>query len=132
MWKPARLALSGGLLLALAACASTSGTSLPQGRSDLLVEEQIRANSYATVYDAIVALRPNWLRTRGADSFNSPTQIQVYIDNVRVGGINNLQQIAAISAYYVQWYDGIEASARWGLGHGSGAIYVSTTPMRQR
>ena len=132
MWKAARTALAGMLVLVLAACATSGGTASPQGRSDLLVEEQIRANSFATVYDAIVALRPNWLRTRGADSFNSPTQIQVYVDNVRVGGIPNLQQISAISAYYVQWYDGIEASARWGLGHGSGAIYVSTTPPRER
>jgi hypothetical protein len=132
MWKPARLALSLVFALVLGGCATSGGTAMPQGRSDLLVEEQIRANSYATVYDAIVALRPNWLRTRGQDSFNAPSQIQVYIDNVRVGGIPNLQAISAISAYYVQWYDGIEASARWGLGHGSGAIYVSTTPMRDR
>ena len=130
MWKPARLQLS--LLLLLGGCVTAGGTALPQGRSDLIVEEQIRGNSYATVYDAVVALRPNWLRTRGADSFNSPTQIQVYVDNVRVGGIANLQQISSVSAYYVQWFDGIEASARWGLGHGSGVIFVSTSPMRER
>ena len=130
MWKPAFLQLS--LLLLLGACASGGGTSMPQGRSDLLVEDQIRSNSYSTVYDAIVALRPNWLRTRGMDSFSSPTQIQVYIDNVRVGGIPNLQQISSVAAYYVQWYDGIEASARWGLGHGAGVIFVSTSPRRDR
>ena len=130
MWKAARLPLS--LLLLLGACATAGGTAAPQGRSDLIVEEQIRGNSYATVYDAVVALRPNWLRTRGADSFNSPSQVQVYVDNVRVGGIQNLQQISSVSAYYVQWYDGIEASARWGLGHGAGVIFVSTAPMRNR
>ena len=130
MWKPARLALS--LLLVLGGCATAGGSGAQQGRSDLIVEEQLRGNSYTSVYDAVVALRPNWLRTRGTDSFRAPTEIQVYIDNVRVGGTGNLQQIAAISAYYVQYYDGLEASARWGLGHGAGVIYVSTTPMRER
>ena len=131
MWKPARLQLSL-LLLLLGGCATSGGVAAPQGRSDLIAEEQIRGNSYATVYDAVVALRPNWLRTRGQDSFTTPTQIQVYVDNVRVGGISNLQQISSVAAYYVQWYDGIEASARWGLGHGAGVIFVSTTPMRER
>jgi hypothetical protein len=118
------------LLLVLGGCASSGGTAARQGRPDLLVEDQIRGNSFATVYDAVLALRPNWLRTRGTDSFATPTQIQVYVDNMRVGGIANLQQIPVVSAYYVQWFDGLEASARWGLGHGSGAIYVSTSPMR--
>jgi hypothetical protein len=130
MWKPARLTLS--LVLVLGACASAGRGGTPQGRSDLLVEDQIRGQSYSTVYDVIVALRPNWLRTRGTDSFNTPTQIQVYVDNMRVGGIATLQQIPTVSTYYVQWYDGLEASARWGLGHGAGAIYVSTAPMRDR
>ncbi|MBW3630584.1 MAG: hypothetical protein KY464_14975 [Gemmatimonadetes bacterium] len=124
--------LAVALALVLSACASSGARGPAQGRSDLLVEEQIRGQSYATVYDAVVALRPNWLRTRGADSFSSPTQIQVYVDNMRLGGVANLQQISTVSAYYVQYFDGLEASARWGLGHGSGAIYVSTTPMRDR
>ena len=130
MRKPAYLTLS--LLLVLGACASAGRVGPTQGRSDLLVEDQIRGQSYSTVYDVIVALRPNWLRTRGTDSFNTPTQIQVYVDNMRVGGIATLQQIPTVSTYYVQWYDGLEASARWGLGHGAGAIYVSTAPMRDR
>jgi hypothetical protein len=130
MWKQARSTLS--LVLVLGGCASAGAGGVPQGRSDLLVEDQIRGQAYSTVYDVIAALRPNWLRTRGADSFSAPTQIQVYVDNMRVGGIGTLQQIPTVSAYYVQWYDGLEASARWGLGHGAGAIYVSTAPMRER
>jgi hypothetical protein len=118
------------LLLVLGACASAGGGAARQGRSDLLSEDQLRGNSFSTVYDAILALRPNWLRTRGPDSFNQSSQIQVYVDNMRVGGIANLQQIPTVSAYYVQWYDALEASARWGLGHGAGAIYVSTSPMK--
>jgi hypothetical protein len=128
MWKPVRLSVS--LVLLLGACASAGGSAPPQGRSDLLVEDQIRGNSYSSVYDAIVALRPNWLRTRGADSFQNPSQIQVYVDNMRLGGVANLEQIPVVSVYYVQWFDALEASARWGLGHGAGVIYVPTSPRR--
>ena len=126
--RKAHLMLS--LLLLLGACASAGGIGRPMRRPDILMEDQIRGQSFASVYDAVVALRPNWLRTRGPDSFRSPTEVQVYIDNMRVGGVSNLRQISTLSTYYIQWFNGLEASARWGLGHGSGAIYVSTTPMR--
>lgn len=130
MWKRYRPVLS--VVLLFAACASPGRTASTHGRFDLLVEEQIRGQSFSTIYDVIAALRPNWLRTRGPDSFNSPSQVQVYVDNMRLGGVANLQQISTVSAYYVQYFDGLEASARWGLGHGAGAIYVSTSPMRER
>ena len=110
------------------ACASAGSAGAAGGRADLLVEEQIRDQSFTTTYDAVVSLRPNWLRTRGVDSFRAPTQIQVYLDNMRMGGVNTLQQIPASAVYWIRWYDGIDASARWGLDHGQGVIYVSTTP----
>jgi hypothetical protein len=125
--RKASLTLS--LFVLLGACAS-AGQLPPRGGANLLLEDDIRGNSFSTVYDAVAALRPNWLRTRGPDSFRSPSQIQVYVDNMRFGGVADLRQIPTLSAYYVQWYDGLEASARWGLGHGAGAIYVSTSPTR--
>ena len=117
------------LLLLLAACApSNSVRSSPTGgRSDLLTEEQLRDQSYNTAYEAVLSLRPNWLRTRGTDSFRSPGQVQVYVDNMRMGGVGNLQQIPAIAVYWIRWYDGLDAAARWGLDHGNGVIYVSTS-----
>jgi hypothetical protein len=128
MWKSSRLRLS--LLLVMGACATAGSGGSDLGAPDLLIQEQIRGSGYSTVYDVISSLRPNWLRTRGVDSFAAPSQIQVYVDNTRFGNINTLTQISPVSVYYIQWYDGISASARWGLGHGSGVIYISTTPPR--
>jgi hypothetical protein len=128
VWKPLRLRLAP--LLLFGACATAGGVSPPVGAPDLLVEEQIRDNGYSSAYDVIAALRPNWLRTRGVDSFTNPGEILVYVDNTRFGGINTLVQIPTVSVYYIQWYDGISAAARWGLGHGNGVIYISTTPPR--
>lgn len=120
--------LAIALLFPLAGCATAGGTGANFGRPDLLSEEQLRAQSFSTVYDAVQALRPSWLRTRGMDSIRNPGQIQVYLDNIRVGGIGYLSQISAVSVSYIRWYDGIDASSRWGLDHGNGVIFVSTTP----
>lgn len=114
--------------LALAACASNGQSPNPVGgRPDLLTEEQIRSQSYHTAYEAVASLRPQWLRTRGVDSFRAPTQVQVYLDNMRLGGVNALQQIPTVAVYWIRWYDGLDATARWGLDHGQGAIFVSTS-----
>ena len=116
------------LLLLLCACASTGGvSSAAGGRADLLTEEQLREQSFNTAYEAVLSLRPNWLRTRGVDSFRSPGQVQVYVDNMRMGGVSTLEQIPAIAIYWIRWYDGLDASSRWGLDHGNGVIYVSTS-----
>ena len=36
----------------------------------------------------------------------------------------------AVNVAYIQWYNANDATARWGIGHGAGAVYVSTTPGR--
>ncbi len=75
------------------------------------------------------ALRSNWLRPKGPDSFSSPTRVQVYIDDNQLGGVETLRGIATSQILaYIRYYDGVAASGRWGLGHGQGVIYVSTNP----
>jgi hypothetical protein len=120
------------LFLAVAAgCASGPATAGRTGRSDLITEEQLRARGFGSVYDAVETLRSNWLRTRGSDTLaGTPTQIQVYVDNTRLGGVENLRGISPLSVSYIQWYNANDATARWGIGHGAGVIYVSTAPMR--
>ncbi|MBW3630583.1 MAG: hypothetical protein KY464_14970 [Gemmatimonadetes bacterium] len=118
------------VLLLAGGCASAAGGARTSGRSDLIVEEQIRSRGFTSAYDVVETLRGNWLRTRGVDSFSTPSEIQVYVDNVRLGGIHMLRQIAPMTVTYIQWFNPIDASARWGLGHGAGAIYVSTSTQR--
>ena len=124
MWRHVRIGLS--MVALLAACASGGTAGRVRGRPDLLTEEQIRATNHSTLYDVVRALRPNWTRTRGPDSLVNPGQIQVYLDDMRLGGVEELKQIPATGISYVQWYDGIAASGRWGLDHGNGVIYVAT------
>lgn len=125
------LLASLALLLALcAACSTPEGAPASRPRVDrnLLTREQLRESGYTNVYDAVEALRSNWLRTKGTDSFVNPTQVQVYIDDNQLGGVQTLRSIQTSHISWVRYYDGVAASARWGLGHGQGVIFVSTSP----
>ena len=93
-----------------------------------LTQTQFGAHQFSTAFDAVEALRSNWLKTRGTDSFQSPSQVRVYLDNVSLGDTATLRTIAINTIVYIRYFDGISATARWGLDHGAGVIYVSTRP----
>jgi hypothetical protein len=116
------------IFLLLSACAARTPTStrVPPDRS-VITQQEILEHKFETLYDAIQALRPHWLQTRGTNSLQATsTQIQVYLDNNRLGGIETLSMINLGSVVYIRHYDGVAATARWGLDHGQGVIYVST------
>ncbi len=93
-----------------------------------LTKEQIMESHFTTAYDAVEALRSNWLQARGTDSFQTPSEVLVYLDNTRLGGTDKLREIAANTIVYMRFYDGVSATGRWGIGHAAGVIYVSTHP----
>ena len=115
-------------LLLLTGCAATHSSGDSSTDRNLLTREQIEEQTYRTAYELVDALRSNWLRTRGTDSFRSPTQVQVYVNDSRVGGVDALRTIATQDIAYIRYYDANAATARWGLDHGQGAIYVATGP----
>jgi len=75
---------------------------------------------------AIEALRSNWLRERGPDSFSTPGHVQVYLDDSRVGGVETLRMLSLANVLFIRHVNGVDAAARWGLDHGQGVILVST------
>jgi hypothetical protein len=128
-----QLAARGALLLAFAlACRSSgsgSGTRAPAPRTDLITGEELRGGQFRNAYEAVRSLRARWLQSRGTDTFlGKPGEVQVHLDDVRLGGITSLREIPVIDVAYMQFFDPASASARWGLDHSHGAIYVSTRP----
>ncbi len=116
------------LLLAACAARTPARTRTPPDRS-VITQQEILEHKFESVYDAILALRPTWLQVRGTNSLMSAsTAVQVYLDNNHLGGIESLSMISLSSVVYIRHYDGVAATARWGLDHGQGAIYVSTHP----
>ena len=94
----------------------------------VITEEQITSQHYQNLFDAVQALRSNWLQTRGTDSFIAPSQVWVYLDNMRYGGIQTLSTLSPQGVISISHFNGVEATARWGIGHSAGVIYVTTWP----
>ena len=117
------------LASAVSACAARPSSRLaPSGRRDVLTEQDLRGAGFTTALDAIQALRGNWLETHGTNSLYTPTTIKVYLDDTQLGGVDELSSISISEVVYIRHYDGVAATARWGVDHGAGAIYVSTHP----
>ena len=103
-----------------------SSGATPQTNQNMITYQQLQQHRFSDVYDAVEALHSNWLRTRGTDSFRTPSQVLVVMDDTQLGDVNTLHEINIKSVVYIEYFDGIAATARWGLDHGSGVIYVST------
>jgi hypothetical protein len=142
------IAIVAGVVVA-AACAS-GGTSTPHttstpapdaasavttapaprrsDRSHLNPDEIASARS-TNMYDVISKLRPQWLVSHGVASRDSTiNQVQVYVDGTKQeGGVQSLRQIEPMRVTGAQHIDGADASTRFGMGNGAGAILISTS-----
>jgi len=68
------------------------------GHRDVLFEPEIQTNKMPgmTVYDLIAHLRPEYLRSRGSNSFRdvAPPTAVVYLDGARFGSIEQMKNLA--------------------------------------
>jgi hypothetical protein len=110
------------------ACAGAAGGRASRADFSVLTQEQLSERHFENLFEAVQMLRSNWLNERGPDSFAAPSRIWVYLDNTRMGGVQSLSQISTRYVSSVQKLNGIDATARWGIGHGAGVISVMTWP----
>jgi hypothetical protein len=86
--------------------------------------------------DTTRGARPQTIDQRPIDEGRSPpgmnSGIQVYLDDVRVGGVQELRRIPANTVHLIRRYTGVEAQTRFGVGHSNGVIAVSTQPPQPR
>lgn len=117
----------GVVLLAAPACAGRQNAARPaHGDRTLLTRQEMIENHFTTVYDAIEALHPNWLRARGTNSFQNPQEVKVYQDATHLGGVEALRLVSIQNVEYIRYYDPIAATARYGIDHTQGAIFIAT------
>lgn len=116
------------LLIFLAACGPKRAESPTPIRQNEISLEDIQKSGYPDAYSTIQSLRPQWLRVRGRTSFRNGSQvgIRVYLDNSLLGGLDQLRSIMVRSVASMQYLDELEASQRWGLDNGAGAILLLT------
>jgi hypothetical protein len=91
-----------------------------------LTQKEMLDGHFTNVYDAVAALRPGWLVVRGTDSFGHPSQIWVYFNGTRLGGVDELRNVTVNSIAWARHYDGVTATQRWGVGHSAGVIFLSS------
>ena len=118
--------LAPASLLLLVACAAVPAQRRTSSLDhNVITAEEMRAVGLPDAFRVVQSLRPQWLRPRGSTSLARET-IKVYLDGSLLGGPDQLQQIAVSSISSIRFFDGNEATQRWGLDHGPGAIVVST------
>lgn len=89
-----------------------------------LTQEEMLREHFTNVYDAVASLRSHWLTVRGTDSFQQTSQVWVYYDGNRLGGVDEMRSVSVTSVASVRHYNGVDATMRWGVGHNAGAIQI--------
>ena len=103
-------------------------SAAPSRQADLITLQEIEPRSWNSIYEVVATLRPIWLNSRGRETLNmAPVETQAIVDGVRMGPVHVLETIPVQGVQSIRFIDGNEATARWGLGYGKGAIYVVTT-----
>jgi hypothetical protein len=120
--------------LGVAACAAASQGGQSGGRrSNVITAEEIASVTASNAYEVVQRLRSQWLVTRGVATTRDPSVegtpsggIVVYLDGVRMGGVEALRDISVEQIRELRFIDAKDATTRYGTGHTSGVIEVYT------
>lgn len=121
--RPARFL---ALCLVLLAGACATGRTRAHRSADVITREEMLQNNFITVYDAVSALRSNWLNVRPNTLMSQQEDVVVYYDVTRLGSPKELGNIFVRDVQYVQHLSPTEATQRYGVGHSQGVIFVSS------
>ena len=110
--------------LLLTACAAAGAGQ--GGRTDRneISEAEIHAAGFGDAYLIVEALRPLWLQIRGPSTINLQESVKVYLDGSLLGGPEYLRRIDVQTISVIRYMNALEATQRWGMNHGHGAIIV--------
>jgi hypothetical protein len=98
-----------------------ASTQLPGGARRAYTTE--RAAASGTVYDLIERTRPRFLRSAGGSQFEAT----VYLDGMRIGGVEELRGIAAMSVIKIEFLSAVQATGRFGTSARSAPAIVLTS-----
>lgn len=106
----------------------------PLSHTRPITAEEIRASSARSVTELLRTLRPQWLRSRGADVLRpngdplAAHGVRVYLNGGLLGGLETLDQVSVYAITGVEFFDTAAAILRWGAGNDDGAILLLTGP----
>lgn len=112
------------LSLAASACAGAGAGATGRADRNTISTAEIQQAGFGDAYQIVEALRPLWLQKRGPSTINLEESVKVYLDGSLLGGPDYLRQISVQTIDLIRYMDAIEATQRWGMDHGHGAIVV--------
>lgn len=117
------------IVVALAGCTGGLGqTGGGRGGSGDITRADLDGTSFSSAYNAVERLRPTWLRPRGAPTLSQDNPFPVvYVDGMRRGDLDELQAMPVGDLQTIGYLSPADATTRFGLGHTSGAIVVTTS-----
>ena len=120
------LAVACGII---GACSSPGAQPGKLGTRNVILPDDIARVGATNALEAIQQLQPRMLaKQRGPSSINfeNQTQIAVYLDGTRFGGIETLALIQATPILEIRFLSASEATFRFGTGNSGGAIVITT------
>ena len=114
--------------VAVTACASPGTGGGVHRDFNVLTQDEITATHETNLYEAIVKVRPLFLKSRGRSTINAQPNdyATVFLDGQRYGDLNSLRTIVASSVYEARHLSATDAVTRYGMQYGGGVIDVRT------
>jgi hypothetical protein len=124
--RPRLLAVLLLLVAGGAGCFANSGAS-GGSRSGPITQQDVEGTTARNAYDLVQAIRPQWLRGRGAMSIQNPRPVPpvVYIEGIREPSTESLRRLDVSSILLMEYLSAADATTRFGTGHTGGAILVT-------
>jgi hypothetical protein len=95
--------------------------------SNVLTREDLQAVEVSSVYDAVQRLRPQWISRPLAPSGQPGSNpILVYMDRHLLGTLDELRHITVDQVETLEFVSASDATTRYGTGHPSGVIEVTS------
>ena len=92
-----------------------------RGSANLITEAEITASSYQNALEIVQSLRPAMMRPRPGGG-----PVMLYLDDVKMMDLNGLSTVPAGRVREIRYISAQDATTRWGTGHASGVILVTT------
>jgi len=115
-------------LFVLCVVAGASAAEAQGRRSrNVITEDEIAKSSAADAYDLIRQLRPAWFSSRGVVSGDVYAGgIVLYLDGIKQNSLEELRSVAIERIKEARFYSASDATTKFGTGHPSGAIEITT------
>lgn len=102
--------------------------------TNTITASELAESGAQNLYQAVQILRPQWLRARPRTTMGGSSSrtggastadaTVVYLDQTKYGGLTTMQQLTPGGVQELRFYDGVEATNRFGTGHTAGAIVI--------